>query len=373
MNKPIRDLRKNRSFEELEKQLRQPFAHNDLEWLSNFHQFARNDKTKDNLAIAVVPYIRRESIIVRLNEVLGADGWRTKAQDIGTLGVFQYIEIFNGYEWIGKVDGSTMKSNEQLDGDESRNKNRDVVKGVMSKSIRRAAEAWGIGLYLHFVPQLYAIKRADDCYDAYDKWGMRGVNFDVRWDPPSLPLEFLPKYMTPEQKVQIDRMVNYFSDKKAENLSELIDKYENDPDSVPYEDAKEIIESIQLKLKERIQSVNKFQFYPKITPTETKKEKKPKKDKPTKKEEKEAHPFLTSAKNEIEDHRVNELEKLAKELSNKDPDGLWHDTKYLKDLFEAIKQHKSGPPYFSVKIFNEAVKKVSEASDTFDEDDDLPF
>lgn len=100
----------------------------DLEWL-----IVRTNE--ERTSALVVPYVRREAIMDRLDSAVGPENWRVHFAPGAHGGVLCTLEIRCDGEWVAKQDGA---------------ENTDVqpVKGGISAAFKRAATQWGIGRYL---------------------------------------------------------------------------------------------------------------------------------------------------------------------------------------------------------------------------------
>ena len=109
--------------------LKAPFEAKDIKWRAGS---TNKDKTKA-LALA---YIDARTVMDRLDDVLGEDGWQDKYSQLDNGTIVSSIGIHTGDGWIWKSDGAGMT-------------NFEGEKGGMSDAFKRASVKWGIGRYLY--------------------------------------------------------------------------------------------------------------------------------------------------------------------------------------------------------------------------------
>lgn len=110
-----------------------PFNYEDVCWrISN--TISTNPQTKTGKAI-VVPYLKKEVIQDRLDEVLGFDGWSNEFTKWGNSAQLCRLTIKVGDSFITRENGAPETT---IEG----------VKGGLSDSFKRAAKMLGIGRYL---------------------------------------------------------------------------------------------------------------------------------------------------------------------------------------------------------------------------------
>jgi len=310
---------------EIIERLSLPFAIRDIEWVPNY---TYGDDIYDEKVIAVSPYIRRESVITRLNVVCGPGNWENVMSPHGSLGLFQGIKIKIEDEWVIKYDGAAMETRDGI----------DQIKAVFSRSLRRSAEIWGVGLYLQFIPQLYAIKRPLNYYKAAYVWEKKPLR--IRWDPPELPQEFLPRYMTPEQFIRMQRIRVYFSEEKQKKLTDIIEEWKLNYKQVSYEDANKAIASVENKINERLRLINKKLV---IVPDETNQQK------PVNKKE-------SAGEN-------SKKQKNSSENKKEDPNAFLNNDQWqaLNKLLEFIKQFNNVPAKAQDPEITKTCMEVEEA------------
>lgn len=110
-----------------------PFPFEDINWriTNTFNKDERNKKAKS----IVVPYLKKETIQDRLDDVFGFDGWSNEYSKWGEKAQLCGISFRIGNEFITKYDGAANTEFEE-------------VKGGLSDSFKRAAKMIGIGRYL---------------------------------------------------------------------------------------------------------------------------------------------------------------------------------------------------------------------------------
>jgi hypothetical protein len=108
--------------------LREPFPSDWIEWRVGS---TNRDKTK-GMALA---YIDARSVMDRLDDVCGPDGWQCKYSHANGKTVCD-IGILCSEQWVWKADGA---------GDTD----FEAEKGALSDAFKRAAVRWGIGRYLY--------------------------------------------------------------------------------------------------------------------------------------------------------------------------------------------------------------------------------
>lgn len=352
--------------------LQRPFATRDIDWVPNF---TYGDDNYNDKVIAVAPYIRREAVITRFNVVCGPGNWENFLEPLGKAGLYQAIAINLEGEWVRKWDGA------QMDSDQSR---IDPVKGAVSRSIRRAGEMWGVGLYLQFIPQLFAIKRPSSYYSSDETWEDRKNNLKIRWDHPQLPKEFIPEYMTPEQYVRMRRILKYLSDEKKQAAEEIIADWESNPDSVSYEDAEITIGLVEDRILSRLKSIDNRKIYaPKQkqdAPSTTKQSSSPDKkgqqavQHPEQKASPSPKQSSQSPENAISVQQLKTLIGRVEFLEQIDPGGTWHDQSWIQNIKTACNKHHKQVEFITEDQFTKWIKGIKSIEDLVDSgDDDLPF
>lgn len=120
---------------EIQKDLAQPFAPEDLEW-------RLQNTIEEKMRGLAVPYVTNRAIQNRLDEVCGPENWYNDFKPWHTAGKKEAqlcgiaIYFSSRKEWITKWDGAEDSDIEP-------------VKGGLSDSMKRAAVQWGIGRILY--------------------------------------------------------------------------------------------------------------------------------------------------------------------------------------------------------------------------------
>lgn len=155
--------------------LKEPFRAEDIEW--RLQQCG--EKKDGGFWGKCLAYITSRAVQERLDEVCGADGWRSEIRKDGnaylcTLSI--RIKHDDGsVEWISRTDGADATDIES-------------VKGGISGALKRAAVQFGIGRYLYDLEEGWAIISESGKY-----FGKTKTNKEFRWNPPALPEWALPK------------------------------------------------------------------------------------------------------------------------------------------------------------------------------------
>lgn len=131
-------------YRQIFKKLAEPFADEDHEWLTQ-RTYEHTDSRM------VVPYIRKPSIIERLNDVVGFGNFAIHTthirsdKEVNERGGTKYTAVYRatlwlkfGDEWDGFEDVGVNTSHKQ----------DTAEKGAATDAIKRAAKLVGIGLYL---------------------------------------------------------------------------------------------------------------------------------------------------------------------------------------------------------------------------------
>ncbi len=353
---------KKEEFEKAVERLQQPFALRDLDWVPNFTYPKADQKTYENTMIGIAPYVRREAIITRLNVVIGAGNWENRLEPLGKFGLYHGIAINCEGDWVTKFDGSQIYET---------NTDMDAIKSVVTQSIKRASEVWGIGLYLKFIPKLFAKKMPEDYYDADEVWSGQSASgyIKIRWDHPDLPQEYLPDYMTPEQYARMKRIRRYFGEDKKEKATLIIKEWEKDHTMIKYQIAEQIIDAVEENLKARMGAIRPTEVYKTPAPKrQGARPKAPKVETPT--------PEPPAQKKDPQSEGISSEEFTAlyakvielKEITNAE---LYADGKILAKIKEELNWHHKGKSAIgqdALKFYTiELDKWIALASD------DLPF
>lgn len=172
-----------KSLQELQKALQEPFTEDELE----FRVGATNgDKTK-GLALA---YVQARSIQNRLDKVLGMQNWKVSYREING-GFLCSLEIRINGEWISREDGAN-------------NTDFEAIKGGISCAFKRVASVWGIGRYLYELEsKWYPIEK-------YGK-GYRFTTIPKTQEVKSKVLDMI-KEVTPMEQSKLDKAKNILID-----------------------------------------------------------------------------------------------------------------------------------------------------------------
>jgi len=106
--------------------LRAPFKLSQLHWRQG----------RGNMQLA---YIDARDVANRLDEVVGIENWQDRYEEVSGR-LMCYLSIRVEGEWITKADGA---------GDT----NIEGEKGGISDSLKRAAQKFGVGRYLYYLPK----------------------------------------------------------------------------------------------------------------------------------------------------------------------------------------------------------------------------
>src|SRR3990167_4244300 len=115
------------SYRTLLAQLKNPFDPKLIKWT-----------TKGGKSPKPLAYIDARDVMKRLDDVLGAENYQTKFITVDGCFVCE-LSLRLGDEWITRSDGASKTHIEP-------------VKGGISDALKRAANAWGIGRYLYYMP-----------------------------------------------------------------------------------------------------------------------------------------------------------------------------------------------------------------------------
>jgi hypothetical protein len=114
--------------------LRAPFAPEDVKF--------KPAAVSGNRALAVA-YVDARTIMDRLDEVLGVDGWEDAYEQLPDGNVVCRLRCKIGERWLTKVD---------VGGPSEQPDDGDKLKAAFSDALKRAAVKFGIGRYLYHVP-----------------------------------------------------------------------------------------------------------------------------------------------------------------------------------------------------------------------------
>lgn len=136
-------MAKTQSSEALLKQLKNPFEPGMVKWTN------KGGKSPKPLA-----YIDARDVMKRLDDVLGADNYQTKYVQVGDGFICELSVLLDGV-WITRSDGAN-------------NTKIEPIKGGISDALKRAANAWGVGRYLYYLPKW----ANGDNIDKWPKWAL---------------------------------------------------------------------------------------------------------------------------------------------------------------------------------------------------------
>ncbi len=166
------------------KELRTPFAANDIEW-----RVGQCGLTKDGKVWAtVLAYVTARAGQDRLDDVCGPLNWKVKYVQDGK-GIMCELAISSIYtnangseirEWITKEDGAEQTAIE-------------AYKGGISSAFKRASSAWGIGRYLYDLDIGFAKIEGVDRRTPGSKKAKTKCGKWFYWAPPQLPAWALPE------------------------------------------------------------------------------------------------------------------------------------------------------------------------------------
>lgn len=100
--------------------------------------------------IKVIAFVDARTIVERLNEVMGLDGWQDAYQTLVEGEVRCTLSLKFGGQWIPRTDVGSMSKQEDVG---------DRAKAAHSDALKRTAVKFGIGLYLH------RLKNLEGAYD----------------------------------------------------------------------------------------------------------------------------------------------------------------------------------------------------------------
>lgn len=162
--------------------LEAPFAPSDLEWKCQTC-WVKNGKP----GAMVVPYVTRDAVMRRLNDVVGPGNWQTRLSGMPNGGMVMELGIRMGDgEWMWRADAADPTSGA---GDEN------AAKGGASNALKRVASQWGIGAYLYrFTRKFFGDNCNNNRSDARIHCAKGRGNERIQFwcDPPPLPVWALP-------------------------------------------------------------------------------------------------------------------------------------------------------------------------------------
>lgn len=122
--------------QDLEKKLKAPFALNVVQWRSQ--SIIEDKKNPGTYAAQALAYIDARDVMNRLDEAVGASGWKVTHHETQKR-VYCSIALKIDGEWVDKADAA---GDTDIEG----------AKGGVSDALKRAAVLWGIGRYLYDLP-----------------------------------------------------------------------------------------------------------------------------------------------------------------------------------------------------------------------------
>jgi len=137
--------------------LRAPFHESEYEWRVQ-------SASKKGDKVHVLCYVQARAVMNRLDEVCGIMEWQSAITYGPDGAVLCHLSLFDGDNWVTKVDGAP-------------NTDIEAVKGGISSAFKRAANLWGIGRILYDLPSKWV--PLQDHGDHYHK--------GQYWDAPRLP------------------------------------------------------------------------------------------------------------------------------------------------------------------------------------------
>lgn len=187
-----------RTLEETQKLLSDPFPEGDIEWRVQQSGMAKNPW------VMVIPYITNRAIQQRLDDIFGFMGWENVFEETKSgKGYLCGLKVKFGDAWVTKWDGAEYTNVEPL-------------KGALSGAMKRVAVQFGIGRYLYNLETVFATCRVigsrRDTSDngTYMKIKQKqGADIHAEWFPPALEAWALPS-------VEFDSLLNEIN--KAKDL-----------------------------------------------------------------------------------------------------------------------------------------------------------
>lgn len=223
------------NLKKIQRELKQPFTANDLEY-----RVQQSGISKDGKPWAMVlAYVDNRAIMNRLDEVVGIGAWRNEylplPNSVGD-GAMCGISIKIDGEWITKYDGSDNTAVE-------------ATKGGLSSSMKRAAVMWGVGRYLYNLDTFFADCTTDKPQQMQGWQKAKTKDGTLFWKAPSLPKQYLPqKDILPSQRETITTLLEQTDTKIDDYLNfygvdNFVDLYEDE--------ASKIINSLLRKLSKQ--------------------------------------------------------------------------------------------------------------------------
>ena len=159
------------------KKLKQYFPEDQLEW--RIQQSGTYEKNKEKKAWAMVLcYVQARAIENRLDEVVGAENWKTEFRADGH-NIICKLSIWDEdkKEWISKENGASETEIE-------------AFKGGISGALKRcASHGWGIGRYLYELETTFAECSLTEIKGWNKAKAKDGTYF--WWKTPNIPVKYL--------------------------------------------------------------------------------------------------------------------------------------------------------------------------------------
>ena len=161
--------------------LKAPFALHNLTWMITPGTVTKNGA---KISAKCLVYVTSRAVQERLDDVCGPARWRNEFVAVDEpRGWLCGISILVDGEWVTKWDAAE-------------NTDIEPLKGGVSGATKRAGSQWGVGRYLYYLPEAWAIVQSSGRYYYGGNAKLKGkqdkqyVSFN--WDPPSLPEWALP-------------------------------------------------------------------------------------------------------------------------------------------------------------------------------------
>ena len=240
------------NLKKMQRELKQPFGADDLEWRVQQSGIGKNGKPW----AMVLAYVTNRAIMNRLDESVGVGGWRNEFSPLPNSvgeGALCGISIKIENEWVTKYDGADNTAVES-------------TKGGLSGAMKRAAVQWGVGRYLYDIDTFFA-----DCSTEPKEGYERAVHTDKQtkakttyyWKAPALPKKYLPQRdILPSQRETINTLLDQTDTKIDDYLNfygvdHFVDLYEDEAakiiNSLVRKHAKQKAKEDEAKQKESIQ------------------------------------------------------------------------------------------------------------------------
>ena len=158
--------------------LKQYFPENQLEWRVQQCGIIKDKEGNEKPWAMVLCYVQARAIENRLDEVVGAENWKTEFRADGH-NIICKLSIWddNKKEWISKENGASETEIE-------------AFKGGISGALKRcASHGWGIGRYLYELDTTFA-----KCsFESHKDWNKAKTKEGktIYWETPKIPAKFL--------------------------------------------------------------------------------------------------------------------------------------------------------------------------------------